>query len=46
MRDAASAMEQEKECILEMIQCIQSGQEMRSICAGEDTNPLSHGLIT
>lgn len=35
LRETASAMEQEKECILEMIQSIQSGQEMRSICDGE-----------
>ncbi|KAF0027399.1 hypothetical protein F2P81_020140 [Scophthalmus maximus] len=28
-------MEQERECILEMIQSIQSSQEMRNICAGE-----------
>uniref|UniRef100_UPI0037E877D0 BAG family molecular chaperone regulator 2 n=1 Tax=Semicossyphus pulcher TaxID=241346 RepID=UPI0037E877D0 len=35
LREAASAMEQERECILEMIQSIQNGQEMRNICAGE-----------
>lgn len=35
LRETASAMEQEKECILEMIQSIQTGQEMRSICDGE-----------
>lgn len=35
LRETASAMEQERECILEMIQSIQSGQEMRNICAGE-----------
>lgn len=35
LRDAASAMEQERECILEMIQSIQHGQEMRNICDGE-----------
>ncbi|GLD66566.1 BAG family molecular chaperone regulator 2 [Lates japonicus] len=35
LREAASAMEQEKECILEMIQSIQNSQEMRNICAGE-----------
>lgn len=35
LREAASAMEQERECILEMIQYIQNGQEMRNICAGE-----------
>ncbi|XP_034041192.1 BAG family molecular chaperone regulator 2 [Thalassophryne amazonica] len=35
LREAASAMEQEKESILEMIQSIQNSQEMRNICAGE-----------
>lgn len=35
LREAASAMEQERECILEMIQSIQHGQEMRNICDGE-----------
>lgn len=35
LREAASAMEQERECILEMIQSIQNSQEMRNICAGE-----------
>ncbi|XP_068613149.1 BAG family molecular chaperone regulator 2 [Brachionichthys hirsutus] len=35
LRDAAAAMEQERECILETIQSIQTGQEMRNICAGE-----------
>ncbi|KAM9726243.1 BAG family molecular chaperone regulator 2 [Menidia menidia] len=35
LREAASAMEQERECILEMIQSVQSSQEMRDICAGE-----------
>ncbi|XP_028279555.1 BAG family molecular chaperone regulator 2 [Parambassis ranga] len=35
LREAASAMEQERECILEMIQSIQSSQEMRNISAGE-----------
>lgn len=39
LRETASAMEQEKECILEMIQSIQSGQEMRSICDGEAADP-------
>lgn len=42
LRDAASAMEQERECILEMIQSIQSGQEMRSVCAGEATRRHLH----
>ncbi len=36
LREAATAMEQERECILEMIQSIQNGQEMRNICAGEE----------
>ncbi|KAI4902733.1 hypothetical protein NFI96_001256 [Prochilodus magdalenae] len=35
LREAATAMEQERECLLEMIQSIQSSQEMRSICDGE-----------
>ncbi|XP_036979363.1 BAG family molecular chaperone regulator 2 [Acanthopagrus latus] len=35
LREAASAMEQERECILETLQSIQNGQEMRNICAGE-----------
>ncbi|XP_030628833.1 BAG family molecular chaperone regulator 2 [Chanos chanos] len=35
LREAATAMEQEKECLLEMIQSIQNSQEMRSICDGE-----------
>lgn len=35
LREAASALEQERECIMEMIQSIQTGQEMRNICAGE-----------
>ncbi|XP_041645170.1 BAG family molecular chaperone regulator 2 [Cheilinus undulatus] len=35
LREAASAMEQERECILEMLQSIQNSQEMRNICAGE-----------
>ncbi|XP_068183156.1 BAG family molecular chaperone regulator 2 [Antennarius striatus] len=35
LREAASAMEQERESILEMLQSIQTGQEMRNICAGE-----------
>ncbi|XP_047459213.1 BAG family molecular chaperone regulator 2 [Mugil cephalus] len=35
LREAASAMEQEREYILEMIQSIQNSQEMRNICAGE-----------
>lgn len=35
LREAASAMEHERECILEMIQSIQNGQELRNICPGE-----------
>ncbi|XP_069000942.1 BAG family molecular chaperone regulator 2 [Embiotoca jacksoni] len=35
LRETASAMEQERECILEMIQSVQNSQEMRNICAGE-----------
>ncbi|XP_029305141.1 BAG family molecular chaperone regulator 2 [Cottoperca gobio] len=35
LREAASAMEQERELILETIQSIQSGQELRNISAGE-----------
>ncbi|KAM6916708.1 BAG family molecular chaperone regulator 2 [Xenentodon cancila] len=35
LREAASAMEQERDCILETIQSIQNSQEMRNICAGE-----------
>ncbi|XP_037637860.1 BAG family molecular chaperone regulator 2 [Sebastes umbrosus] len=35
LRETASAMEQERECILEMIQSIQNSQELRNICAGE-----------
>lgn len=35
LREAASALEQERESIMEMIQSIQTGQEMRNICPGE-----------
>ncbi|XP_062851963.1 BAG family molecular chaperone regulator 2 [Trichomycterus rosablanca] len=35
LREAATAMEQERECLLEMIQTIQNSQEMRTICDGE-----------
>lgn len=35
LRETASAMEQERESILEMIQSIQNGQELRNISAGE-----------
>ncbi|NP_957294.2 BAG family molecular chaperone regulator 2 [Danio rerio] len=35
LREEASAMEQERECLIEMIQSIQNSQEMRSICDGE-----------
>ncbi|XP_017268344.1 BAG family molecular chaperone regulator 2 [Kryptolebias marmoratus] len=35
LREAAYAMEQERESILEVIQSVQNSQEMRNICAGE-----------
>lgn len=35
LRETASAVEQERECILEMIQSLKSSQEMRNICDGE-----------
>ncbi|XP_076830510.1 BAG family molecular chaperone regulator 2 [Brachyhypopomus gauderio] len=35
LREAATAMEQEKDCLLEMIQSIQNSQEIRNICDGE-----------
>ncbi|XP_063047603.1 BAG family molecular chaperone regulator 2 [Engraulis encrasicolus] len=35
LREAASAMELEKTCLLEMITSIQNSQEMQSICDGE-----------
>lgn len=35
LREAATAMEQERECLLEMIQSLQNSQEMRTICDGE-----------
>ncbi|CAL8257420.1 unnamed protein product [Lota lota] len=35
LREAATAMEQERESILEMVQSIQNSQEMRSISDGE-----------
>ncbi|XP_076141503.1 BAG family molecular chaperone regulator 2 [Alosa pseudoharengus] len=35
LREAATAMEQERECLLEIIQSIQNSQEMRSISDGE-----------
>ena len=34
LREAATAMEQERESILEMLQSLQHGQEMRSISDG------------
>lgn len=40
LRETASALEQEREGILEMIQSIQNSQEMRNICAGEAANSL------
>ena len=41
LREAASAMEQERECILEMIQSIQNSQEMRNISDGEAADSRS-----
>ncbi|KTG35841.1 hypothetical protein cypCar_00020389 [Cyprinus carpio] len=35
LREEAAAMEQERECLIEMIQSIRNSQEMRSICDGE-----------
>lgn len=35
LREAATAMEQERESLLEVIQSLQNSQEMRSICDGE-----------
>ncbi|XP_051936541.1 BAG family molecular chaperone regulator 2 [Hippocampus zosterae] len=35
LRETASAIEQERECILEMIQSLQNSQEMHNISAGE-----------
>uniref|UniRef100_A0A8C6TJM4 BCL2 associated athanogene 2 n=1 Tax=Neogobius melanostomus TaxID=47308 RepID=A0A8C6TJM4_9GOBI len=35
LRETASAMEQERECILEMIQSLKNSQEMRNISDGE-----------
>lgn len=35
LRETASAMEQERECILEMIQSLKNSQEMRTISDGE-----------
>lgn len=41
LREAATAMEQERECLLEMIQTIQNSQEMRTICDGKTCiNPI------
>ncbi len=34
LREEATAMEQERECLIEMIQSIKNGQEMRSVCDG------------
>lgn len=38
LREAATAMEHERECLLEMIQSIQNSQEMRTICDGKVTH--------
>ena len=47
LREAASAMEQERECILEMLQSIQGSQEMHNICAGEAHKTLTtHKFVT
>uniref|UniRef100_A0A4W5PDZ2 Zinc finger protein 451 n=1 Tax=Hucho hucho TaxID=62062 RepID=A0A4W5PDZ2_9TELE len=35
LREAATSMEQERECLLDMIQSIKNSEEMRSICDGE-----------
>ena len=35
LRETASAMEQERELILETIQSIQNGQELRNVSQGE-----------
>lgn len=35
LREEATAMEQERECLIEMIQSIRNSQELRSICDGE-----------
>lgn len=35
LREGASALEQERESVMELIQAIQTGQEMRNICPGE-----------
>ncbi|XP_052427720.1 BAG family molecular chaperone regulator 2 [Carassius gibelio] len=35
LREEASAMEQERECLIEMIQSIRNSQELRSVCDGE-----------
>ncbi|XP_016120985.1 BAG family molecular chaperone regulator 2 isoform X2 [Sinocyclocheilus grahami] len=35
LREEATAMEQERECLIEMIQSIRNSQEMRSVCDGE-----------
>lgn len=42
LREAASALEQERESIMEMIQAIQTGQEMRNICPGEAAHRHRH----
>lgn len=35
LREEATAMEQERECLIEMIQSIRNSQELRSVCDGE-----------
>lgn len=45
LRETATAMEQERECILEMIQSIQNSQEMRNICAGEAVHTVLYCTV-
>ncbi|XP_043090505.1 BAG family molecular chaperone regulator 2 [Puntigrus tetrazona] len=35
LREEATSMEQERECLIEMIRSLQNSQEMRSVCDGE-----------
>lgn len=41
LREAATAMEQEREWLIETIQSIQNSQEMRTICDGKATHKLN-----
>jgi hypothetical protein len=45
LREAATAVEQEKEILLEMIHSIQNSQDMRQISDGE-AFPLLEGAVT